>query len=73
MWFSPLTHSTYVQGLFIVVTSWTFVVQIEYLIDGMDLDEDWCLQYLDGQAQAQVRSKSTQIAKKRENGLTPRI
>jgi hypothetical protein len=75
--FPLLPLPLYVQGLSSVVTSQTekngtFVVQIEYLIDGMDLDEDWCLKYLDGQGQAYVQSKSTPIAKKRRMGSHPK-
>jgi hypothetical protein len=75
--FPLLPLPLYVQGLSDVVTSQreknaTFVVQIEYLIDGMDLDEDWCLKYLDGQAQAYVQSKSTPIAKQKRMGSHPK-
>ena len=71
----PLPH--YVQGLANVVTSQgerngTFVVQIEYLIDGMDLDDEWCRKYLDGPAQEYVRSKSTPIAKRDKMGSHPK-
>ena len=36
-----------------------FRVQLEFLIDGMDIDEEWCDDYLDGPAQEHVKRKST--------------
>ena len=36
-----------------------FRVQLEFLIDGMDIDEEWCDNYLDGHAQEHVKRKST--------------
>jgi len=71
----PLPH--YVQGLASVVTSQiekngNFAIQIECLIDGMDLDQDWCYKYLDGPAQEYVRSKSTSTAKKNRMSSHPK-
>ena len=36
-----------------------FRVQLEFLIDGMDIGEEWCDDYLDGPAQEHVKRKST--------------
>jgi len=71
----PLPH--YVQGLANVVTNQNeknviFATQIEHLIDGMDLDEEWCRKYLDGPAEVYVRSKSTPTAKKNRMGSLPK-
>ena len=51
-----------------------FRVQLEFLIDGMDIDEEWCDNYLDGPASARehVKRKSTQIMKKLRMGSHPK-
>ena len=70
----PLPH--YVRGLAkIVVTepdTLSFQVQLEFLIDGMDIDEEWCDNYLDGPAHEYVKSRSTRIAKKLRMGSHPK-
>jgi hypothetical protein len=71
----PLPH--YVQGLASMVAGQNtsnpnFCIQIEYLIDGMDIDEEWCHNFLNGPAQEYVRSKSTPIAKKNRMGQHPK-
>ena len=38
--------------------------QLEFLIDGMDIDKEWCDNYLDGPAQEHVKRKSTRSTKK---------
>ena len=57
----PLPH--YVRGLAKIAASdrnaHNFRVQLEFLIDGMDIDEEWCDNYLDGPAQELVKSKNT--------------
>lgn len=75
--FPLLPLPRYVQGLANVVTSHgkkneTFSTQIEHLIDGMDLDEEWCRKYLDGPAEVYVRNKSTSTAKKNRVGSHPK-
>jgi hypothetical protein len=70
----PLPH--YVRGLAKTVVSdrdaHNFRVQLEFLIDGMDIDEEWCDNYLDGPAQEHVKSKSTRIVKKLRMGSHPK-
>ena len=70
----PLPH--YVRGLAkIIVTdrnALNFRVQLEFLIDGMDIDEEWCDDYLDGPAQEHVKSISTRTAKKLRMGSHPK-
>jgi hypothetical protein len=70
----PLPH--YVRGLAKIVVSdrdaHNFRVQLEFLIDGMDIDEEWCDNYLDGPAQEHVKSKSTRSAKKLRMGSHPK-
>jgi hypothetical protein len=75
--FPLLPLPRYVQGLANTVTSQgekneTFATQIEYLIDGMDLDEEWCRKYLDGPAEVYVRNKSTPTAKKNRMSSHPK-
>jgi hypothetical protein len=71
----PLPH--YVQGLASMVAGQStsnpnFRIQIEYLIDGMDIDKEWCCLFLDGPAKQYVWSKSTPIAKKNRMGQHPK-
>jgi hypothetical protein len=70
----PLPH--YVRGLAKIVVSdrnaHNFEIQLEYLIDGMDIDEEWCDNYLDGPAQERVKSKSTRSANKLRMGSHPK-
>ena len=47
-------------------------MQLEFLIDGMDIDEEWCDNYLDGPAQELVKSKNTRSAKKLRTGSHPK-
>ncbi|KAF8809430.1 hypothetical protein BYT27DRAFT_7187722 [Phlegmacium glaucopus] len=67
--FPLLPLPRYVNGLASVVVrsgidNNNFAVQIEFLIDGMDIDEEWCCTYLDGPGQDLVQSRSSQSAKK---------
>ena len=61
--FPLLPLPRYVRGLAKIVVSdsnaHNFRVQLEFLIDGMDIDEEWCDNYLDGPAQEHVKSIST--------------
>jgi hypothetical protein len=71
----PLPH--YVKGLANIATtegtdSNNFVSQIYFLVDGMDIDEEWCHNYLDGLALAFVLRKSTRGAKKARMGSHPK-
>ena len=70
----PLPH--YVRGLMKIVVSdrdaHNFRVQVEFLIDGMDIDEEWCDNYLDGPPLEHVKSKSTRSAKKLRMGSHPK-
>jgi len=50
----------------------SFVAQIEFLIDGMDIDEKWCHTYLDGSCQDLVKSKSSPSAKQARMGSHPK-
>ena len=55
----PLPH--YVGGLMKIVvsdrTAHNFRVQLEFLIDGMDIDKEWCDNYLDEPASSRHKSK----------------
>lgn len=71
----PLPH--YVNGLASVVVhpsmdNNNFVAQIEFLIDGMDIDGEWCRIYLDGPGQEFVGSRSSPRAKKARMGSHPK-
>ena len=73
----PLPH--YVRGLASTAAAPSynrddsnFVVQIEFLIDGMDIDEEWCSIYLDDPSLEFVRSRSTRSAKKARMGSHPK-
>jgi hypothetical protein len=70
----PLPH--YIRGLTETVVSdrnaLNFRIQLEYLIDGMDIDEKWCDNYLGGPAQEHVKKKSTRHAKKLRMGSHPK-
>ncbi|KIJ34642.1 hypothetical protein M422DRAFT_34990 [Sphaerobolus stellatus SS14] len=74
--FLPLPH--YIQGLVTMILNKhivfpnNFLCQLEFLIDGSDLDEDWCNLYLDGRPRAFVRSRSSRVAKKSRMGSTPK-
>ena len=70
--FPLLPLPLYVRGLMKIVLSdrnaHNFRVQLEYLIDGMDIDEEWCDSYLDGfakECQKQEHAKREGV----ENGL----
>ena len=74
---SPLLpHLHYVRGLAKIVVSdsnaHNFRVQLEFLVDGMDIDEEWCDNYLDGPAQELVKGISTRSAKKLRMGSHPK-
>ena len=49
-----------------------FRVQLEFLINGMNIDEEWCDNYLDGPAQEHVKRKSTRNMKKLRMGSHPK-
>ncbi|KIM35677.1 hypothetical protein M413DRAFT_449627 [Hebeloma cylindrosporum] len=70
----PLPH--YVRGLAEIAASdrnaLSIRVQLEFLIDGMDIDEEWCDEYLDGSGQEYVKSKCTRNAKKLRMGSHPK-
>jgi len=71
----PLPH--YVKGLAnITVTHNTddnnFLTQLEFLIDGMDIDEEWCHTYLDNLALEFIRDRSTRSAKRARMGSHPK-
>jgi hypothetical protein len=71
----PLPH--YVKGLAsIAVTHNTddnnFFTQLEFLIDGMDIDEEWCHTYLDDPALEFIRNRSTRSAKRARMGSHPK-
>jgi hypothetical protein len=75
--FPLLPLPNYVKGLANIATtegtdSNNFVSQIEFLVDGMDIDEEWCHNYLDGRALAFVLRKSTRSAKKARMGSHPK-
>ena len=69
----PLPH--YMRGFTKTVVSdpnaLNFRIQLEYLIDGMDIDE-WSDNYLDGPAQEYIKSKSTRVAKMLRMGSHPK-
>jgi len=71
----PLPH--YVKGLASIAVTHNaddnnFVTQLEFLIDGMDIDEEWCNTYLDDPALEFIRSRSTRSAKKARMGSHPK-
>jgi hypothetical protein len=71
----PLPH--YINGLASIAVSnrtdhHNFESQIEFLIDGMDIDEEWCCTYLDGPGLEFVRSRCTRSAKKARMGSHPK-
>lgn len=71
----PLPH--YIQGLADIVVnddtdSNNFLTQITFLVDGVDIGEDWCNMYLDGPSREFVRSLSTPSAKKARMGSHPK-
>jgi hypothetical protein len=72
----PLPH--YVRGLMKIAVSernaLNFRIQLEFLVDGMDIDEEWCDNYLDGPAHwhEHVKSKCTRSAKKLRMGSHPK-
>jgi hypothetical protein len=74
--FPLLPLPQYIRGLVKIVVSdsnaHNFRVQIEFLIDGMDIDEEWCDDYLDGPAQEYVKKFSTRSAKKLRMGSHPK-
>ena len=74
--FPLLSLPHYVRGLAKIVVSdsnaHNFRVQLEFFIDGMDIDEEWCDNYLDGPAQEYVKSISTRSAKKLRMGSHPK-
>ncbi|KAF8587988.1 hypothetical protein K439DRAFT_1630183 [Ramaria rubella] len=49
-----------------------FAIDIEYLIDGMDIDEEWCDKYLSGSPREYVYSLCTREAKRRRYGPHPK-
>jgi hypothetical protein len=49
-----------------------FLSQIEFLIDGMDIEEEWCCKYLSGSEQEFVQNKSTRGAKRLRMGSHPK-
>jgi hypothetical protein len=71
----PLPH--YINGLASIAVNCStddnnFVAQTEFLIDGMDIDDEWCYTYLDGPSLEFVRSRSTRTAKKSRMGSHPK-
>lgn len=68
----PLPH--YVRGLATVAALPgssalnNFDCQLEYLIDGMDIDEEWCDRFLNDDSRQFVRKNSTRVAKKERMG-----
>lgn len=50
---------------------YNFEIQLEFLIDGMDIDEEWCDSYLDGFAK-NVKSRSTRSAKESRMSSYPK-
>jgi hypothetical protein len=71
----PLPH--YIKGLANIVVSHgtdnnNFLTQITFLIDGVDIGEEWCNMYLDGPSLEFVRSISTRSAKKDRMGSHPK-
>jgi len=50
----------------------SIIAQIEFLIDGMDIDEEWCHIYLNGPCRDLVKSKSSPSAKKARMGSHPK-
>ena len=71
----PLPH--YVNGLASAalrpnIDNNSFLVQIEFLIDGMDIDEEWCRIYLDGAGRDLVQSRSSRSVKKARMGSHPK-
>ena len=75
-WLSSPTPSSLRQRSREIVSSdpnaLNFRIQLEFLIDGMDIDEEWCDNYLDGPAQEYLKSKSTQSVKKLRMGSHPK-
>lgn len=49
-----------------------FLTQIEFLIDGMDIDDEWCGKYLNGAQRTFVQNKSTRSAKRARMGSHPK-
>src|ERR1700676_4281366 len=71
----PLPH--YIKGLANIVVGHgtdnnNFLMQITFLIDGVDIDEEWCNMYLDGLSMEFVQSISTRSAKKDRMGSHPK-
>jgi hypothetical protein len=49
-----------------------FNSQIEFLIDGMDIDEGWCCKYIDSPEQKVIRERCTPSAKQARMGSHPK-
>lgn len=65
----------YIQGLLVALATepdGNFDCQLEFLIDGMDIDEEWCTRYLRGPALEYVLTRSTRNRKKSRMGSHPK-